>query len=532
MLAAGPVRAAASDPSSELSNVPPAPQAAQPPLVTLASISLEPGEIRSLAVEGVSRVAVGDPKILDVSVVSSNELLLQAKAIGMTNLLLWDHRGQSSSKVEVVDHAPQLMEAQLTELIQQLHLTQIHVDRKNGRLFLMGEVGKQEDLDQLEQMLGGFPAVINLVRVGAMPAPPTPPSPPLVSLTVQVIEMSRKDLEKLGVKWSESISLTEPQVTDQTFADSLFKWGTSLTRSSIAQSLNALVQKNRARLLAEPKLVTASGKEAKSFIGVEVPVLKATTASTNGDAVTASIDFRETGVLLTMTPVVLDNRRVTTTIKAEVSSIDTSSGLTVPVGSQTILVPGFAVRRANTEVTTASAETIIIAGLLESQDTNALSQVPALGSVPVLGRLFRSPETQITERELVIAVTPEVLGGDRTAADKSLAVEQALARTEIVAPPVDDPQLHYALSVQQRIAEGMRYPAEEQRIGMSGQVKLRVHLLKDGTLERVVLAESSGISALDQEALDATTRQSPYAPFPTELGRQDLWLELPVQFRQ
>ena len=495
-----------------------------------SSLSLETGEIRSLSVDAVTRVAVGNPDILDVTVVSSNEILLQAKAAGTTNLLLWDRTGQHTSNVEVVDRAPQEIEAQLRSIIRDLGLPGVNVSIQDGKLFLTGEVPRQEDLDRLEQMLSAYPGVTNLVRVPTVATGPAGGPAPLVKLAVQVIEVNRTDLEKLGVAWNQSLALTESTMPAASVSDTLLRIGQTVSRDALKATLNALVQTNRARILSEPKLVTASGKEASSFIGLEVPVIQATTIGTQTSSVSASIEFRKTGVLLKMTPNVLNDQTITTILEAEVSGIDTASGLSVPVGSQTILVPGFKVRKANTEVTTSSGETIFIAGLLELEDSHASSQVPALGSIPFFGRLFRSPEIKSIQRELIIAVTPELMSQAEATGDKTVAVEQALAVAEVTAS-VEDPTLRYALQVQDRIAKAIKYPLREKELGMSGGVKLRLHLFRDGTLGRALIAESSGIESLDLEALKAAESQAPYPPFPSVISQQDLWLELPVLFR-
>ena len=500
-------------------------------------LSLQPGELRVASVDNVTRVAVGKSDIVDVSVISPNQLLLHAKSVGKTNLILWTSQGQQVWALDVIDRTPETTETQLHQLLDALGTTTVQVKREQEKLFLLGHVDQQQDLDRLEQMLSAFPPVTNLVRV-VVPktsANAAPTAPPLVSLSVQVIEISRTDLEKLGVKWSESIGLTEPEATDLTFKDAMVKWGTSLTRTSIAASLNALVEQNRARLLAEPKLVTTSGKEASTFVGVEVPVLQATSTGTGTGTVSTNIEFKNTGVTLKMTPKVLEDHRITTTMEAEVSDVDSSVALAVPVGSKTVSVPGFSVRKANTEVTTRSGETVLVAGLLKAQDSRAISQVPALGSLPVLGRLFRSPEIKSSQREMVIAVTPSLVEETgHGAAEKNQAVDQALARAEITLP-VEDPLLGYALQVQERIATSLRYPMEQplkdHELGMTGRVKLRLHLFHDGTLDQVMVVESSGLAAFDQAVIQTAWQQSPYPAFPAHLARQDLWLELPVLFR-
>ena len=240
-------------------------------------------------------------------------------------------------------------------------------------------------------------------------------------------------------------------------------------------------------------------------------------------------------MVLRLTPTVVPadggtTQKITTVINTEVSSIDTASGINLPVGSQTVLIPGFKVRNATTEVTTESGETIVIAGLLELEDTDTIEQVPGLGNIPVVGRLFRSPEQQSSKLELVITITPELMVDDDQEIDRTLALEQALAVAEVTAS-VSDPKLRYALQVQQAIANRLRFPEREKELGFDGTVKMRLHLFNDGSLGRAIVADGSGIEAFDAEALKAAESQAPYPAFPREIPEQDLWLEIPVIFR-
>jgi TonB family protein len=273
-------------------------------------------------------------------------------------------------------------------------------------------------------------------------------------------------------------------------------------------------------------LVTTSGKKASSFIGLDVPILTST-AETEAGTASTNVEFRQTGVLLTMTPTVHTgalHRKVTTQIEAEISGIDTGSALTL----QGNRVPGFRVRKAQTEVTAESGETIVIAGLLEAEDSKAMSQVPALGSMPLIGRLFRSPTSEMTEREIVIAMTPELLVEEDVSTDRLLALEQALGKD--IQDPGDKPLYDYATQVQQHLAEGIGYPESIKAAGTSGRVKLRLHLRANGTLDEVTASQSSGVKEFDDEALNAAKRRAPYPPIPEAVGRPDVWLDVPVIF--
>ena len=108
---------------------------------------------------------------------------------------------------------------------------------------------------------------------------------------------------------------------------------------------------------------------------------------------------------------------------------------------------------------------------------------------------------------------------------------EALSGAEAAAS-VEDPTLRYALKVQERIAGALRYPAPDgAAVRGDALVLLRLHLLRDGTLDRAVITEPSGTDAFDREALRVAQSETPYPPFPSNLVQPDLWLDVPVLFR-
>ncbi|MBI1992708.1 MAG: TonB family protein, partial [Candidatus Omnitrophica bacterium] len=430
--------------------------------------------------------------------------------------MLWDSKGQRASRVEVASRIPETLETELRQLLNQLNLSGVNVHREKNKLFLTGLVSRQEDLERIEQMLAAFKdQVTNLVALSSMPSTGPPPS---VKLTVQLIEMSRDAKDQFGVDWSDSLTFTETTFGAAAITESLiervedvFRIGT-VARSGDAGSLKAvlsfLVSKNKARILAEPRLVAASGKEATTFLGLEVPVITTSNVTALG-TVSQSIEFKNTGVELQFTPTVLepDRSSIRLVISAKVSSIDKSVGVKV-LGGET--VPGFRVRQTQTEIVTASGASVLISGLLQDEEKKNISQVPAVGSIPVLGNLFRSTEFVTGQTELIVLVTSELLGGTaEPIADRSEILEQALSSAELAAS-VEDPSLRYALQVQDRIAKSIRYPIREKELSMGGRVKLRLHLFRDGTLGKALVTESSGIESLDSEAMKAAESQSPY----------------------
>ena len=496
-------------------------------------LSLEPGEIRTLATDAIQRVAVGDPQVVDVTLVSVKELLLKAVGVGTTNLIVWDRQGQRVWNVEVVDRKPAALEEKLRRLITDLDLSGVSVKREEDKLFLTGEAPSEEDVDRLDEMLSAYQdQVTNLVAATPPVAPPPPAPPASVRLTVQVIEMTREGKDKMGVDWMDSLTFTETTFGAPGLTASLpsrlreaFRVG-SLSRTGFSAVLNLLVSNGKARILAEPKLVAASGKEATTIIGVEVPII--TTTSVSSGTVSQNIEFKQTGVEMGFTPTVLqDGHSIQLALNVKVSSIDTANAITV----SGIVVPGFRSRETRTEIVTESGEAVFISGLLQDEEKKNLSQLPGVGNIPVLGMLFRSTEFTNNQTELVVVVTPELTAPqEEPAAGREQALEQSLASAEIAAS-VSDPTLRYALQIQERLANAIRYPAREAELGMSGRVKLRLHLFRDGSLGQVVVAESSGIEVFDMEALKVAETQAPYPPFPSDLVQQDLWLEIPVLFR-
>jgi Flp pilus assembly secretin CpaC len=231
------------------------------------------GELRVVPVEGLVRVAIGNPEVADVTITSESELLLHAKQPGTTNLIIWDARGRRRTNVTIVEqtseHLVDQLErliAQLKRLIAQLGLEGVQVRQEGERLFLTGEVDTEDQRERLSQLSETYPNVTNVV--GVTPTPPTPPAPPpaMIRLGVQVIELNRTYTEKLGVKWSGAIGFTEQpfavragagSTTDSvvdTLADSMtkqlgepFRIGT-LFRQGFSATVNFLVSRGKAIL--------------------------------------------------------------------------------------------------------------------------------------------------------------------------------------------------------------------------------------------------------------------------------------------
>jgi pilus assembly protein CpaC len=163
--------------------------------------------------------------------------------------------------------------------------------------------------------------------------------------------------------------------------------------------IDALKADGLVKVLAEPTLIALSGQTASFNAGGEFPV------PVPQGLGTVAIEYKEFGVTLNFTPVVLSDNKINISVAPTVSEVDFSSA--VAFGG--FVVPGLTTRRANTVVELADGQSFAIAGLLRDTTRDAMSKYPLLGDIPILGALFRSREFQRNETELVIIATPRLV---------------------------------------------------------------------------------------------------------------------------
>jgi pilus assembly protein CpaC len=168
--------------------------------------------------------------------------------------------------------------------------------------------------------------------------------------------------------------------------------------------LSALEEQRVIRQLAEPNLIAMSGETADFLAGGEYPV-PVVSAAAAGTLPTVTIVYKEFGVHLSFTPTVLSRGVISLKLMPEVSALDFTNAVAI---SGTV-VPALTTRRARTTVELRDGQSFAIAGLLQDISTRLQDQVPWLGSVPVIGALFRSASYQANETELVVLVTPYLI---------------------------------------------------------------------------------------------------------------------------
>ena len=198
---------------------------------------------------------------------------------------------------------------------------------------------------------------------------------------------------------------------------------------NFAAVLNAAADKNKLKVLSAPHLMTADNHEAHILVGREVPIVTTQTTADVAVRGTSSllqnIQYRDTGVIVTLLPHVNSEGLVNMNIRQEVSQIEdrTITGITSPT---------FLTRETETTVVVQSGETIVISGIIDDQVTHTRTGVPFLMDVPVLGQMFRLEHDQTTRVELIVLLTPHVIRDRQEARAATEAFRRRLQGIETV----------------------------------------------------------------------------------------------------
>ncbi|OQX54134.1 MAG: hypothetical protein B5M48_01555 [Candidatus Omnitrophica bacterium 4484_213] len=347
------------------------------------------------------RVAVGNPEVADVRVISDKEIMLLGKAAGKTNLIIWDKWGQREVlSLQVLASDPQRLVNYLNEIIKAAGIAKVKAIAKGEKIILAGSVSDPAEMEQVNNLAAKIEGIINLVRI----VPPPQKKSELIQIDVEVLEISKSALKEMGVAWSETFRFGE--IADLTPKEDWLNTFSQLTpglvrigrwqHSAVAAKLSLLFEEGKARLLAHPKLVTNSGKQANFRAGGEIPI------QVSGE--NPHIEWKPYGVFLEIEPTVAFKDSINTKLRSEVSSLDWAYA--TKSGGNT---PAVKTRNAQTEVNIKQGDTLLIAGLIQSEQAKNLQKFPLLGDIPILGELFKSTRFQNDQSELVIFVTPTII---------------------------------------------------------------------------------------------------------------------------
>lgn len=391
------------------------PAAAQHNDAALHAGALEIGKNKSQVVTAdrpIGRALIGSAAIADVLPISERSVYVLGKEFGTTSLTLYDRANRVIAVMDV-EVGPDV-EGLRTQLSQLVPGQPIEARISAGSILLSGAVSEVGAVNRAAQLAKAYAGdkVINLITVG---------SSQQVMLEVRFAEINRQIGEKLGVRGfgfsrggtfsgalGEGASLDSTnglQVSGITDAFGIFTKSFSIGNVDIDATLDVLERKGLSKTLAEPTLIALSGEKASFLAGGEFPIPVVQSGSNGGGGNAITVEFKPFGVSLGFTPTVLGDKVISLIIEPEVSSIDPTASITI----NGLVVPGLQTRRASTTVELRDGESFAIAGLLRRDFQTTVRQLPVLGSIPVIGSLFRSSSFQKGETELLIVVTPRLV---------------------------------------------------------------------------------------------------------------------------
>jgi pilus assembly protein CpaC len=342
-----------------------------------------------------SEIVVGDPALADAWPLTDKSFMVLGSKGGVTGIVLFDKERNvvGAADFEIALHTDRLQAA----LERKLPDARVDVSSANGSIVLSGTAADQKTIDEAGAIAKEFGGdkVVNTVDIGGGKQ---------VQLKVRFLEATRSASRELGLGWAVQSDGFAIGVGSSTLASGSTPFGEIVSQVlsgglSVDMVVQALEARGLARSLAEPNLVALSGQTSSFLAGGEFPVPVA------GDNSSVSVEFKKFGVGLDFTPTVAPNGLIHLNIKPEVSEIDYSAAVTI----NNITIPGLKVRRSDSTLELRDGQSFVIAGLLTNSRSVSNNRVPWLGSVPVLGNLFRSTAYKRSETDLVIIVTPHIV---------------------------------------------------------------------------------------------------------------------------
>ena len=369
--------------------------------------------------DAANEVFIPNPKVADVDVLNENSLYLTGLKPGITSLVVHNKKGEVLADYQIRVTYP-LQEIKAT--IKSLHPdADVDITSMDDAVILKGRVASPEDARDIQSIVAHYVTAAKIINKLSIVTATQ------VLLKVKIAEVSRELNKSLGINWRamslsnsvngsqagfvmgnvtgflEATSSMDDLKADLTGDNSIFSGNIQGGRwfiqagggSHVSALLDALASESFASVLAEPTLVALSGQTAKFTSGGEYGY---TVAQSNSDSNTT--EFKEWGTTLEFTPVVLSEDRIKINVKPEISTISskTQDG-----------TPSLTTKEAETTVELGSGQSLVIAGLLQTNRTATAFETPFLADIPLLGALFRNTSVSSTEKELVVIVTPYIV---------------------------------------------------------------------------------------------------------------------------
>ena len=363
--------------------------------------------------ERLKRISVTDDTIAYPRVITPTQILVHGRAPGEVSLLIWDELERSRSFDLRVDVDVSACAEEERRVFPE---EQITVTPSRSAIVLSGHVTNEDISKRAGELASAYSRnVVNVLTYGPMGAQE-------VLLEVKFAEVDRSALTQLGVNFISTGAgnflgtATTGQyggVGTQQVSQGTGTSGGIQANETISNPLNlflfrpdihfgavieALQTKNLLQILAEPNLIAINGKKASFLAGGQFPF---PLVQPGAGFTAVTISFKDFGVKLDFTPVIMPNGNIHLAVAPEVSTLDFSNALTI----SGFTVPALSTRKAETEFELQDGQSFVIAGLMDNRVTNINDKIPGLGDIPILGAFFRSKSAQRSNSELMVLCT-------------------------------------------------------------------------------------------------------------------------------
>jgi len=363
--------------------------------------------------ERLKRISITDPSVAFATVITPTQILVHGRSPGEVSLLIWDELERSRSFDLRVDVD---VSAASDEEHRVFPEEQITVSPSRSAIVLSGHVTTEDVAKRAGELAAAYSKnVVNVLTFGPVGAQE-------VLLEVKFAEVDRSAFTQLGSNFfstgagntigsattgqyggfgPQSVTQTQgqsgPFSTTQTVSNvlNLFLFRPDIHFGAV---IEALQSKNLLQILAEPNLIAVNGKKASFLAGGQFPF---PIVQPGAGFTAVTISFKEFGVKLEFTPVIMPNGNIHLVVAPEVSTLDFADALTI----SGFTVPALSTRKAETEFELRDGQSFVIAGLIDNRVTDIWNKVPGLGDIPILGAFFKSKSVQKSNSELMVLCT-------------------------------------------------------------------------------------------------------------------------------
>jgi pilus assembly protein CpaC len=379
-------------------------------------------------------VIVPNPVVAEAMLHSPRRITIIGLQPGETDAVVLDAAGRTILSLRIrVDAGVSALQDTLGRVMPGSH---VRAEAVNDSIILTGPVNSPGEADRAAQVARAFVSgpekVINMMTISGSDQ---------VMVKARVIEVQRTAIKQLGLdvdgvlnSVGDGLSFAQGAtfgVSGSQLGGGILNYVNQGSDGRLETSLRAFERAGLVRILAEPNLTSVNGENAEFLAGGEFPVPTGRSVDASTGQVTVGVEFKPFGVRLAFRPIVLSEGRISLQLSTEVSELSTAGSFTLGgTGADALVIPALNVRRASSTVELPSGGSMMIAGLLREDTRQNIDQLPGIGSLPVLGALFRSRDYLSGETELVIIieayiVTPTSPGRMQTPADGLIIANDA-----------------------------------------------------------------------------------------------------------